>query len=151
MNDFFSSSKVAQKRGREVWGNHAWLSWDFLMAHQYRPWPTAKVPPCTPHTVLHPRVQEKGKEQIMLSWSLPTGTVAVIRWPELLHQRGNLGYYKAHPTCRQEEWAPLELSPALWGAPLDRTAIHGAFLFFPFFFFLMPLVRGSAIYCECKH
>lgn len=56
-------------------------------------------------------------------------------WSDLLCRSGNLGYYKLHATCRQEECTLIKWPPVHWGALWDRTAIQGTLLFFSFLFF----------------
>lgn len=134
------------------WGNHEWLCQDFLWWAS-----TAATEPtmtCHEGTAMYlpqslaPQStgERKGANHTVME---PSHRFCGCHPSELLHQCGNLGYYKVHPTCLEEEWVPLKWSPALWGAPTGKTAIHGTLLFFSFF--SVPLVRNSAIYYECRH
>lgn len=116
-SDSIQGSIEKRKRSKK-WGSQAWLSyifwWPKAVAAQWL-WPTIKAQPHTTLILQHQRVQEKRKEQIMLSWSLLTSTLALICWSDFLCQRGNLGYYKLHVTWRQEGCKPVGWPPVLWG------------------------------------
>lgn len=104
MNDFYSPSRVAHERGKEV--RKPWVALlRFLMMVQHSCSSTGRElqrePSRTPPALCWSQESiRKEKEHLMLSWSLLTGTVAVIQWPELLDQCGNLGYLTSYIQLR---------------------------------------------------